>query len=115
MHFRSEITIRKPDGSLLPPIVLLHEDDDILNGVLFMQSIGRQMSWHRNGELCGLALQVTPAPEDASGGRHPVADLNRPAGPLDPVSVPTPTKHDFEDLFAGLDSPACSPNGALAS
>lgn len=100
MNFRSEITIRKPDGSLLPPIVLLHEDDDILSGVLFMQSMGRQMSWHRNGELCGLSLQVEPAPEDVSG---------------EAASVPTPTKHDFEDLFAGLDSPACSPNGALAS
>jgi hypothetical protein len=97
MHFHSEITIRRPDGSLFPPIGLLHEDDDVLSGILFLQSMGRQMAWHRNGEISGLQLLVTPTPENVSS---------------DPTSVPVTTKHDFEELFSCLDSPACCPNGA---
>ena len=100
MQFHSEITIRRPDGSLFPPIGLLHEDDDVLSGILFLQSMGRQMAWHRNGEISGLQLLVTPAPENVSG---------------DPTSVPVPTKHDFEELFSCLDSPVCSPSGAHLS
>ncbi|KEF41869.1 MAG: hypothetical protein ER33_08965 [Cyanobium sp. CACIAM 14] len=113
MHFRSQITIRKPDGSFLPPIVLLHQDVDILCGLLFLQSMGRQMAWHRNGELHALQLELCHPPEDVSGGHTtPEADMNRPAGTLDPVSVPAPSISDLDDLFAGLDSPSLCPNGA---
>jgi hypothetical protein len=97
MHFNSQITIRRPDGSFFPPIGLLHEDDDVLSGILFLQSMGRQMAWHRNGEISGLQLLVTPTPENVSG---------------DPTSVPVPCFEDLNDVFSFLDSPACCPNGA---
>lgn len=100
MHFRSQITIRRPDGSFFPPIGLLHEDDDVLSGILFLQSMGRQMAWHRNGEVSGLQLLVTPTPETVSG---------------EAVSVPSPSEQDLNDVFSFLDSPVCSPNGAHLS
>jgi hypothetical protein len=59
--------------------------------------MGRQMAWHRNGEISGLQLLVTPTPENVRG---------------EAASVPVPTHHDFEELFSCLDSPACCPNGA---
>ena len=100
MHFHSEITIRRPDGSLFPPIGLLHEDDDVLSGILFLQSMGRQMAWHRNGEISGLQLLVTPTPENVSG---------------EATSVPAPSFEDLNEVFSFLDSPVCSPNGAHLS
>lgn len=96
MQFHSEITIRRPDGSLFPPIGLLHDDDDVLSGILFLQSMGRQMAWHRNGEISGLQLQVTPPPETESVGA---------------VSGEA-THHDFEELFPCLDSNGCCPEAS---
>ena len=97
MNFHCQITIRRPDGSLFPPIGLIHEDDDILSGILFLQSMGRQMAWHRNGEISGLQLQVTPLPETVGG---------------EAASVPAPSTEDLNEVFSFLDSPACCPNGA---
>ncbi|MCP9845750.1 hypothetical protein KBY86_02410 [Synechococcus sp. Lug-A] len=102
MHFHSEITIRRPDGSVFPPIGLLHEDDDVLSGILFLQSMGRQMAWHRNGELSGLQLQVTPTPEPESAR----------TGSRGAASLSPPSHKDLDDAFSFLDSPACCPNGA---
>ena len=113
MKFRSEITIRMPDGVFLPPFVVLHQDTEIFSAVTFLRAMGNQIAWHQNGNLYGLQLLIDPIPEHASGCQaFPVADMNRPAGPLDPVSVPAPTAHDFEEVFSCLDSPACCPNGA---
>ena len=102
MQFHSEITIRRPDGSLFPPIGLLHEDDDVLSGILFLQSMGRRMAWHRNGEISGLQLQVAPAPEPDSVG----------AVSGEAASLPAPSFEDLNEVFSFLDSPACCPNGA---
>ncbi len=113
MNFRSEITIRMPDGVFLPPFVLLHQDTEIFSAVMFLQAMGSQIAWHQNGNLYGLQLLVDPIPEHANGGNAtPVADMNRPAGPLDPVSVPAPSTEDLNEVFSFLDSPACCPNGA---
>jgi len=108
MHFRSQVTIRKANGSILPPIVLLHEDDDILSGLLFLQSIGRQMGWHRNGELCALELQVGPTPEHISGSNHPV-----PA--FVPSLVASSPEADLCAAFPSFASTSSCPNGALRS
>jgi hypothetical protein len=104
MHFHSEITIRRPDGSVFPPIGLLHEDEDVLSGILFLQSMGRQMAWHRNGELSGLQLRVTPAPEPESA-----RTVSREAASLPP---PSAAELELEEAFSFLDSPTCCPNGA---
>ncbi|WP_094585123.1 hypothetical protein [Synechococcus sp. BO 8801] len=113
MKFRSEITIRMPDGVFLPPFVVLHQDTEIFSAVTFLRAMGNQIAWHQNGNLYGLQLLIDPIPEHASGGHAlPVADMNRPAGPLDPVSVPAPSEQDLNDVFSFLDSPACCPNGA---
>ncbi|AFY30424.1 hypothetical protein [Cyanobium gracile] len=102
MHFNSQVTIRLPDGSLFPPIGLLHEDDDVLSGLLFLQSMGRQMAWHRNGELSGLQLQVTAPPETVSSA----AVIDRA------ISGAAASTEDLEEVFSFLDSPACCPNSA---
>lgn len=113
MNFRSEITIRMPDGVFLPPFVLLHQDTEIFSAVMFLRAMGHQIAWHQNGNLYGLQLLVDPIPEHASGCRAtPELDMNRPAGPLDPVSVPAPSTEDLNEVFSFLDSPACCPNGA---
>jgi hypothetical protein len=116
MHFRSEITIRMPDGVFLPPFVVLHQDTEIFSAVMFLRAMGHQIAWHQNGNLYGLQLLIDPIPEHASGSQAaPVTVMNRPAGALDPVSVPAPSEQDLNEVFSFLDSPACSPNGALAS
>jgi hypothetical protein len=112
MNFRSEITIRMHDGAFLPPFVVLHQDTEIFSAVMFLRAMGHQIAWHQNGNLYGLQLLIDPIPEHASGSQvAPVADMSRPAGPLDPVSVPAPSEGDLEEVFSFLDSPACCPNG----